>query len=130
MDLYYRLGVYAIQIPPLRERGDDLALLVDHYVRRLNRELGRDITEVAPEALARLREHSWPGNVRELQSVLKKALASGFGQRPPPGVPAGVLAEKPPVYPCGRRRRSIWTRSSATDSRPRRAMSTRRRSAR
>jgi DNA-binding NtrC family response regulator len=102
MDLYYRLGVYAIQIPPLRERGDDLALLVDHYVRRLNRELGRDITEVAPEALARLREHSWPGNVRELQSVLKKSLlqASGsvllpaflpeFSQRSPPSTPAGA----------------------------------------
>jgi DNA-binding NtrC family response regulator len=78
MDLYYRLGVYAIPIPPLRERGDDLALLVEHFVRRFNRELGRDVTDVAPETLARLREHSWPGNVRELQSVLKALLrASG-----------------------------------------------------
>jgi len=79
MDLYYRLGVYAIQIPSLRERGDDLALLVDHCVRRYNRELGREITEIAPETLARLREHSWPGNVRELQSVLKKALLRASG---------------------------------------------------
>jgi DNA-binding NtrC family response regulator len=79
MDLYYRLGVYAIPIPPLRERGDDLALLVEHFVRRFNRELGRDVTDVAPETLARLREHSWPGNVRELQSVLKKALLRASG---------------------------------------------------
>ncbi len=102
MDLYYRLGVYTIQIPPLRERGDDLALLVDHYVRRLNRELGRDITEVAPPTLARLREHSWPGNVRELQSVLKKSLLQASGsvllpaflpelsQRSAPSTPAGA----------------------------------------
>ena len=102
MDLYYRLGVYGIQIPPLRERGEDLAMLVDHYVRRFNRELGREITEVAPETLARLREHSWPGNVRELQSVLKKALlqAAGtvllpgflpdFSQRSAPSTPPGA----------------------------------------
>src|SRR6201996_9011113 len=50
-DLYYRLGVFTIHLPPLRERGDDLPMLVQHYVRRISRELGRDIREVAPEAL-------------------------------------------------------------------------------
>jgi two-component system nitrogen regulation response regulator GlnG len=78
-DLYYRLGVFTIHLPPLRERGDDLPLLVEHYVRRFNRELGREVREVAPEALARLREYDWPGNVRELQSVLKKALLHASG---------------------------------------------------
>ena len=78
-DLYYRLGVFAIQLPPLRERGEDLALLVRFYLRRVSRELGREVHEVAPEALARLRGYSWPGNVRELQSVLKQALLRAHG---------------------------------------------------
>src|SRR5262249_14222035 len=71
LDLYYRLGVFTIHLPPLRERGDDLPLLVRHYLRRFSRELGREVQEVAPEALDRLRGYSWPGNIRELQSVLK-----------------------------------------------------------
>jgi DNA-binding NtrC family response regulator len=78
-DLYYRLGVFTIHLPPLRERGDDLALIARQLVRRYSRELGRSVTEVSPEAMARLREHSWPGNVRELQSVLKQALLNARG---------------------------------------------------
>jgi two-component system nitrogen regulation response regulator GlnG len=78
-DLYYRLGVFTIHLPPLRERGDDLPLLVRHYVRRFSRELGREVREVAPEAMARLRAHPWPGNVREMQSVLKQALLRANG---------------------------------------------------
>jgi DNA-binding NtrC family response regulator len=78
-DLYYRLGVFAIHLPPLRERGDDLVVLVRYFVTRFSRELGRDVREVAPEALARLRGYSWPGNIRELQSVLKQALLQAHG---------------------------------------------------
>jgi two-component system nitrogen regulation response regulator GlnG len=78
-DLYYRLGVFIIHLPPLRERGDDLALLVRHYVRRFSRELGREVRQVAPEALKRLRRYPWPGNIRELQSVLKQALLRASG---------------------------------------------------
>jgi two-component system nitrogen regulation response regulator GlnG len=78
-DLYYRLGVFTIHLPPLRERGDDLPLLVRHYLRRFSRELGREVQEVAPEALERLRGYSWPGNIRELQSVLKQALLQASG---------------------------------------------------
>src|SRR5262245_59316755 len=78
-DLYYRLGVFTIHLPPLRERGDDLPLLVRHFVRRFSKELGRQVQEVAPEALARLRAYSWPGNIRELQSVLKQALLQARG---------------------------------------------------
>ena len=63
----------------MRERGDDLPLLVQHYLRRFSRELGRDVREVAPEALERLRGYSWPGNIRELQSVLKQALLQASG---------------------------------------------------
>ena len=90
-DLYYRLGVFAIDLPPLRERGEDLALLVRFYLRRSSRELGREVREVAPEALARLRGYSWPGNVRELQSVLKQALLRAHG----PVLLADFLPELP-----------------------------------
>jgi DNA-binding NtrC family response regulator len=78
-DLYYRLGVFTIHLPPLRERGDDLPLLVRHYVRRFSRELGREVQDVAPEALERLKGYPWPGNIRELQSVLKQALLRASG---------------------------------------------------
>jgi two-component system nitrogen regulation response regulator GlnG len=78
-DLYYRLSVFSIHLPPLRERGDDLDLLVRHYVRRYARELGREAQAVAPEALELLRRYPWPGNVRELQSVLKQALLHAAG---------------------------------------------------
>jgi DNA-binding NtrC family response regulator len=99
-DLYYRLSVYTIPLPPLRERGDDLALLVEHYLRRYGRELGKEGTVITPEALDLLRRQSWPGNVRELQNVLERALldAAGpvllpeflepaLGQRPLPAAP-------------------------------------------
>src|SRR5271163_2680146 len=78
-DLYYRLGVFSISLPPLRERGDDLPMLVQHYLRRFSRELGREACQIAPEALKRLCDYSWPGNIRELQSVLKQALLQASG---------------------------------------------------
>src|SRR5262249_48687192 len=78
-DLYYRLGRVTIHLPPLRDRGDDLPVLVQHFLRRLSGELGREVREVAPEALERLCGYSWPGNVRELQSVLKQALLRAHG---------------------------------------------------
>ncbi len=78
-DLYYRLGVFTIHLPPLRERGDDLLLLVQHCLRRFNRELGKDVQTAAPEALEVLRQYPWPGNVRELQSALKQALLRASG---------------------------------------------------
>ena len=73
-DLYFRIGVFTIHLPPLRERADDLPILVQHFLRRFNRELGRAVREVSPEAMARLRAYHWPGNLRELQSVLKQAM--------------------------------------------------------
>ncbi len=78
-DLFYRLGVFTVHLPPLRERDDDLSLLVMHYLRRFSQELGREVREVAPEAMELLRGYSWPGNVRELQSVLKQALINASG---------------------------------------------------
>src|SRR5258705_7091005 len=65
-DLYYRLGVFTIHLPPLRERGEDLLMLVQQYLRRFSRELGREVREVAPETLEHLCRYGWPGNIREL----------------------------------------------------------------
>ncbi len=78
-DLYYRLSVFTIRLPPLRERGDDIALLVRHFLRRFGAEFGKDVTDVAPEALEAFRRYQWPGNLRELQSVVKQALLHAAG---------------------------------------------------
>jgi two-component system nitrogen regulation response regulator GlnG len=78
-DLFYRIGVFSVHLPPLRERGTDLPLLVRHYLRQFSRELGREVRQIAPEAMALLCRYSWPGNIRELQSVLKQALVHASG---------------------------------------------------
>ncbi len=78
-DLYYRLSVFSIHLPPLRERKEDLPALVEHFLKRFNRELGKDVRQAAPEALDILRAYAWPGNLRELQSVLKQALLQATG---------------------------------------------------
>jgi two-component system nitrogen regulation response regulator GlnG len=99
LDLYYRLNVFTIHLPPLRERGDDVALLVRHYLRRFSRELGREVAEVAPEALERLQGYSWPGNCRELQSVLKQALLKASGTTLLPAFLPALLGEAPAALP-------------------------------
>ena len=75
-DLYYRLSAFTVDLPPLRERGDDLPMLVRHYLSRLGRELGRGGRRGRPPRrwTVYLREYSWPGNIRELQNVLRQAL--------------------------------------------------------
>jgi two-component system nitrogen regulation response regulator GlnG len=78
-DLYYRLGVFTIRLPPLRERTDDMPLLVEHFLKRFSRELGKEVQRASPETLAILGQYSWPGNLRELQSVLKQALLQTTG---------------------------------------------------
>ena len=78
-DLFYRLNVLTIRIPPLRERIEDLPLLLDYFLARTNRELDRCVQSVAPEAMQLLKQHSWPGNVRELQSAMKYALVHTVG---------------------------------------------------
>jgi DNA-binding NtrC family response regulator len=78
-DLYYRLNVYEIEVPPLRERLDDLELLVDHLLRRASRELNQDVTSVSAEAMAIFRSYPWPGNIRELQSAIKQAVLKSVG---------------------------------------------------
>jgi two-component system nitrogen regulation response regulator GlnG len=99
-DLYFRLNVFAVDLPPLRERGPDLPLLIDHFVRRFGRELGRPVGDVAPETRAALCAYGWPGNVRELQSVLKQALLQMRGSvLLPEDLPAAVLGAHAPGPP-------------------------------
>jgi DNA-binding NtrC family response regulator len=78
-DLYYRLSTVTIRLPPLRERLEDLPLLVDYFLRRFNREMRREILAVSPEVIVIFRRYSWPGNLRELQSVLKQSLLAAKG---------------------------------------------------
>jgi two-component system nitrogen regulation response regulator GlnG len=78
-DLYYRLKVVTIQLPPLRDRLDDVAELAHYFLFRFDRELGLDVRGFAPEALELLQQHSWPGNVRELQSEIKQAMLNASG---------------------------------------------------
>ena len=80
-DLYYRLAVLQVRVPPLRERIEDLELLVDELTPRLARETGHGALRLSPEAWRRLRSHGWPGNVRELHAVLAGALLRSAGGR-------------------------------------------------
>ena len=73
-DLYYRLAVVAVQLPPLRERGEDLRTLIEHYLRRYAREYARPVDAISVEAIAILRAYSWPGNVRQLRNVIESAV--------------------------------------------------------
>ena len=101
-DLFYRLNVIPIQLPPLRERREDIALLVAHFIKRRSAELGRTVRSVTPAALAVLENYRWPGNIRELENVIERALVLGSGdvldvdalppdlRRPPDGVDIAV----------------------------------------
>ncbi|HME00695.1 MAG TPA: sigma-54 dependent transcriptional regulator [Terriglobia bacterium] len=78
-DLYYRLNVVPISIPPLREHKEDIPYLVDHFLQRFVRESGKPITGVTPAALKVLMDFHWPGNVRELENIIERAVALSTG---------------------------------------------------
>jgi two-component system nitrogen regulation response regulator GlnG len=78
-DLYYRLNVFTIRLPALRERGEDLPLLAQHFVNRFAQELHKDVRSISGPALAKLQAYPWPGNIREFQSVIKQALLHATG---------------------------------------------------
>ena len=78
-DLFYRLNVIPIHLPPLRERREDIPLLVAHFIQKISAELGKTVRGVTPEALAVLEQHRWPGNIRELENVIERALVLGSG---------------------------------------------------
>ena len=74
-DLYYRINVVRIELPPLRMRGDDIGLLAEFFANRQSREMAKLMSGITPEAYQVLRQYSWPGNVRELQNVIRRAIA-------------------------------------------------------
>lgn len=73
-DLYYRLNEYTIELPPLRERGEDLPRMIEYFFRRFAKSLSKELVSVAPETIGMLVSHTWPGNVRELQGIIKQTL--------------------------------------------------------
>jgi two-component system response regulator PilR (NtrC family) len=114
-DLFYRLNVIQLRLPPLRERREDLPLLVDHFLRKFAAEHGRPLSGIDPEAMSALMSHSFPGNVRELENLIERAVTLAPGDRisadtlptlspistasphasPPPGLPSeGLDLEK------------------------------------
>jgi two-component system response regulator AtoC len=73
-DLFYRLNVLSIKLPPLRERTEDIPLLSQHFLKRFNTHLNKDVKEITPSAMSILMNHHWPGNVRELENVIERAM--------------------------------------------------------
>ncbi len=99
-DLYYRLNTVTIQLPPLRERTDDIPLLVDHFLGRLSETLGCPVRRLTPQAMERLLCHRWPGNVRELEHVLQRAMILAEGDVIDPShLPAVIAGEDAPGAP-------------------------------
>jgi len=78
-DLYYRINVVRIDLPPLRERGDDIGLIAEYMANRYGREMGRNVRGITPEAYQVLTHYRWPGNVRELQNVVRRGIALAQG---------------------------------------------------
>ena len=89
-DLYYRLNVFPIVVPPLRDRGEDVTLLAWRFINELSVPLGRRIEAIEDESLAAMRQYSWPGNVRELRNVVERAMITARGPRLAVAVPRPV----------------------------------------
>ncbi len=103
-DLYYRLKVVPMTLPPLRERRSDIPLLVGHFIKRFNKRLNKEIEGITPEALTCLEEHDWPGNIRELENVMERNILFASEPRitlqdlPPELLQRGeTLAARPPI---------------------------------
>jgi transcriptional regulator with GAF, ATPase, and Fis domain len=90
-DLYYRLNVFPVQLPPLRERREDIPALVSHFVERFGQRMGREIDNIPPETMSALSSYQWPGNIRELQNLIERAvILSNDGVLPNPLPPSGI----------------------------------------
>jgi len=101
-DLFYRLNVFPLELPPLRERPEDIEPLALHFMRRMGRKMGKALSEIEPQTLAALKAHPWPGNIRDLQNTIERAavLSAGnvlrvnwrldYAEAVPPAAPAGA----------------------------------------
>nr|MBN2277389.1 sigma 54-interacting transcriptional regulator [candidate division Zixibacteria bacterium] len=124
-DLYYRLNVIKIKLPPLCERREDIPLLIDHFIRRFNHLKKKLISDIAPDALARLMSYDYPGNIRELENIIEHGFVMCRGTiinlsdlpenvRPKdegPAVPSASLEELSAVYITEALRRNNWNRA-------------------
>ena len=122
-DLSFRLNGYSILLPPLRDRRDDIPLLVEYYVRIFNAEIGKAITNIAPETMERLTVYSWPGNIRELQTILKHAMLHAVGpvllpEFLPPELRETIPATSQPAQPAVPTEGAPTGLADTTDSRP------------
>ena len=103
-DLFYRLNVVPIKTPPLRDRKEDVPVLVQHFARRAAEEIGVSVTGVAPETIDLLLRHSWPGNVRELANAVERAVILSRGGVLRPEAFQGILeavVSRPPAGAAG-----------------------------
>lgn len=126
-DLFYRLNVFPIFVPPLRERLEDIPLLVENFVAQLNRRMGKHVSGVAPAALRRLQQRDWPGNIRELRHAIERAMVLCDGplltidERELPRAPAAARAvaeaagPAPHVGPAPRSDRASLVGAAHTD---------------
>ena len=114
-DLYYRLCVITIPIPPLRERREDIPLLAEHFVRLYASENSKTISGLHPDALRALLDYNWPGNVRELENAIERAvvLCSGGADRPRPASGDRSCSRTAPSCPCASPRTVRPTRTSS-----------------
>jgi transcriptional regulator with GAF, ATPase, and Fis domain len=121
-DLFYRLNVFPIEVPALRERAEDISLLANHFTQRMARKLGKPLERIAPATLAQLNRYSWPGNIRDLQNTIERAAVLATGSElvvdwdlGPPAVPAASAAgqasvreaQPPPQRPAGGEHQSL-----------------------
>jgi transcriptional regulator with GAF, ATPase, and Fis domain len=106
-DLYYRLSVFSVHLPPLRERGDDVLILAEHFVRTLGASMGKNVPGLARDARGALLSHPWPGNIRELSNAIERALILSDGgpiraaQLGLPGPGERTAGSPPPALPLG-----------------------------
>jgi transcriptional regulator with GAF, ATPase, and Fis domain len=98
-DLFYRLSVFNVHLPPLRERGDDVLLLADHFIRTLGAQMGKGDLTLSRDACELLRRHPWPGNIRELQNAIERSLITSEGTLITSAhlaIPSGLQSVAPP----------------------------------
>ena len=98
MDLYYRLNVFPIAIPPLRHRPGDIPLLIAHFVQRFAKRMSKDISKISQDAMGALMRYPWPGNIRELQNYIERAVILTKGDvLQTPALPSTVIEQREPI---------------------------------
>jgi len=80
-DLFYRLNIYPVTLPPLRQRKDDIEMLLDHFIKKFNKKIGRNVKGIAPKAYEKLMSYDWPGNIRELENIIERAVILSHGNK-------------------------------------------------